>query len=68
MGLVVDMLCAGGAGRSNDGNTARRAFSDPDTFSLITGADNALIVRFACFYARLLLKGQSTQASLKNTL
>ena len=31
----------------NDGNTGRRAFSDPDTFSLITGVDRALIVRFA---------------------
>ena len=31
----------------NDGNTGRRAYSDPDTFSLITGVDRALIVRFA---------------------
>lgn len=47
MGLPVDQPRAGGAGSSNDGNTARRAFADPATFSSITGVDVGLITRFS---------------------
>ena len=47
MGLVVDMPRAGGAGTTNDGNTARRAFSDPEMLSQITGVDLGLIIRFS---------------------
>ena len=42
-GLVVDQPRAGGTGTSNDGNTARRAFGDPKTFSEITGVDEEVI-------------------------
>ena len=47
MGLPVDQPRAGGAGSSNDGNMARRAFADPETFSSITGVDYGLITRFS---------------------
>ena len=47
MGLVVDMPRAGGAGTTNDGNTARRAFRDPEMLSQITGVDLNLITRFS---------------------
>ena len=47
MGLPVDQPRAGGAGSSNDGNMARRAFADPATFSSITGVDQCLILRFS---------------------
>ena len=44
MSLVVDAPKAV-HGNSNDGNTARRAFLDPDTFASITGVDIDLIRR-----------------------
>ena len=47
MGLIVDMPRAGGAGTTNDGNTARRAFRDPEMLSQITGVDLRLITRFS---------------------
>ena len=47
MSLVVDHLRAGGAGATNDGNTVRRAFEDPETFSSITGVDLGLITGFS---------------------
>jgi hypothetical protein len=46
MGLVVDQPKQGG-GNSNDGNTARKFFDNPETVSLITGIDKDLIQRFS---------------------
>ena len=68
MGLVAGMPCAGGAGSSNDGNTARQAFSDPDTFTLITGVDLALIVHFAVPLRALASHKPVHPNKFKNTL
>ena len=43
--LHVDQPRQGGAGSSNDGNTARRAFRDETLFAEITGVDEDLIHR-----------------------
>jgi len=43
LSLKVDQPKVGGFGSTNDGNTARRAFSEPETFSEITGIDLRLI-------------------------
>ena len=45
MGLHVDQARPGGAGSSNDGNTARRAFREERTFAEITGIAEELIHR-----------------------
>lgn len=45
MGLLVDIPKAG-FGNTNDGNTSRRFFSDPETAARITGIDYTLIHRF----------------------
>lgn len=45
MGLLVDIPKAG-FGNTNDGNTSRRFFADPETASRITGIDKNLIHRF----------------------
>jgi hypothetical protein len=37
MGLLVDIPKTGGSGSTNDGNTSRRAFHSPKSFSKITG-------------------------------
>ena len=47
MGLVVDKPKPGGAGSSNDGNTARRFFNNPKVSSRITGIDIRLIEKIA---------------------
>lgn len=44
-GLIIDKPLHG-YGSSNDGNTARRFFEDPETTSEITGLDKNLIRRF----------------------
>uniref|UniRef100_A0A6P7GJF5 Uncharacterized protein LOC114337613 n=1 Tax=Diabrotica virgifera virgifera TaxID=50390 RepID=A0A6P7GJF5_DIAVI len=46
MGLVVDQPKQGG-GNSNDGNTARKFFKNPDIVAEITGLSKELIERFA---------------------
>lgn len=46
MALVVDKPKAGGAGTTNNGNAARRAFKDPDTFANILGLNCELIRNF----------------------
>lgn len=46
MGLVVDQPKQGG-GNSNDGNTARKFFNEPDKVAEITGLDKNLIRRFS---------------------
>lgn len=46
MGLVVDQPKQGG-GNSNDGNTARKFFAEPEKSSDITGIDTEIIKRFA---------------------
>lgn len=45
-GLLVD-IPKQGSGTTNDGNTARRFFSDPASSSDITGVDKTLIEKFA---------------------
>lgn len=45
MGLIVDVPKPG-FGSTNDGNTARRAFQNAPTFSLVTGIKQDLIERF----------------------
>lgn len=45
MGLLVDVPKAG-FGNTNDDNTSRRFFADPDTSARITGIDINLITRF----------------------
>lgn len=47
MGLIIDQPKQGGAGNSNDGNTARRFFANPEMSSSITGIKKELIERFA---------------------
>lgn len=46
MGLHVDKPRQNGSGNSNDGNTARRAFSNPELLSLILGIELDIIKRF----------------------
>jgi hypothetical protein len=46
MGLKVDQVRAGGAGTSNTGNVARKAFENPKLFAAVTGVDEELIERF----------------------
>ena len=43
LNLTVDVPRAGGAGNSNTGNVARRAFHNEDVFASITGVDEELI-------------------------
>ena len=57
MGLRVDEPRAGGSGTSNDGNTARRAFSSAADFAACTGLEQQLIEDIhvvlqavSCFY------------------
>ena len=45
MNLLVDVPRQGGAGNSNSGNVARRAFQDEETFAEITEVDVRLIRR-----------------------
>ena len=45
LSLIVDCPKSGGSGNSNSGNTARRAFDNPEIFAEITGLDYNLIVR-----------------------
>ncbi|XP_053951971.1 uncharacterized protein LOC128859204 [Anastrepha ludens] len=45
MGLLVDAPKDGGRGNSNDGNTARKFFSNPSLASQITGIDEEVIAR-----------------------
>lgn len=51
-GLIIDVPKQG-SGNSNDGNTARRFFSDPELASEITGFDKHLIIRFAYILQKL---------------
>lgn len=43
LGLKVDMPKAGGCGTSNDGNTARRAFQNPEVFANCLGLNLELV-------------------------
>jgi hypothetical protein len=45
-GLIIDQPLQGGAGTSNDGNTARRFFGDPSTSAEILGINEELLERF----------------------
>ena len=46
MSLLVDKLKANSSGSTNDGNTARRAFGQPELFARITNVDQSLIHNF----------------------
>jgi hypothetical protein len=46
LGLNVDQVRPGGAGNSNTGNVARKAFQNPKQFAAATGVDEDLINRF----------------------
>jgi len=46
MGLIIDVP-KHGSGTSNDGNTARRFFQDPQLISMITDINQSLIERFS---------------------
>ena len=46
-GLNIDVVRPGGAGNSNDGNTARRFFSNPALVASILQIDETLIRRFS---------------------
>jgi hypothetical protein len=46
LGLMVDFVKQG-FGTTNDGNTARRFFGDPEKTAKITGLDAGLVRRFA---------------------
>ena len=46
LGLIVDRPKPGGAGNSNDGNTARTAFRLHEKFAEICGLDHELVFRF----------------------
>ena len=59
---LVDQPRAVGAGTTNDGNTARRAFADPETFSSITSVDLGLITRFSVLL-RALASGMPVDAN-----
>lgn len=50
LGLIIDTPLQG-FGSSNDGNTARRFFEDPETTSSITGLDKNLLKRFKVILA-----------------
>jgi len=45
MGQVVDKPRSGGSGTSNDGNTARRFFSNTKLSAEITGLDENVLIR-----------------------
>ena len=47
LGLVVDRPSSGGSGNSNDGNTSRKAFHNPDVTARILGVDKRLVENFA---------------------
>jgi hypothetical protein len=53
MGLVIDQPRSGGAGTSNDGNTARRVFQDTEIASNILNIDKALLDNFHTILATM---------------
>lgn len=57
MGLLID-IPKHGSGTSNDGNTARRFFEDPELTAKITGLNKELIEKFAAILS-VLACGQS---------
>lgn len=52
LGLLIDMPKSS-AGNTNDGNTARRFFEDPELSSSITGVDKEIIHRFKIIFQTL---------------
>lgn len=71
MGLLIDKPKPGGFGNTNDGNTARRAFTNHELFSEITGIDVNLIyslkiilISICCLYP---LNVEKFQAYCHNT-
>ncbi|KDR19596.1 hypothetical protein L798_06129, partial [Zootermopsis nevadensis] len=53
LSLLVDQPRQGGSGTSNDGNTARRFFENPEVSANITGINEDLIRRFSIILCTL---------------
>lgn len=53
LGLIVDKPRSGGSGNSNDGNTARKAFHNPDIMSKILNVDIKLVKNLATILGAL---------------
>lgn len=64
MGLLIDQPRPGGSGTTNDGNTARRFFSNPDLSSSITGVDKNIIVRFKVML-EVISSGEKIKGNIK---
>jgi hypothetical protein len=60
MGLIINQPRPGGAGSSNDGNTARRAFLDFEKFSHVLGLNQDLLKNF-----RTILLALNSQLPIK---
>jgi hypothetical protein len=60
LGLLVDQPRPGGAGSTNDGNTARRAFLEFQRFSDVLGLDQTLVKNF-----RTILLALNSQLPIK---
>ena len=63
LNLDVNQPRDGGKGSSNDGNTARTAFDNPEIFSYITGISVELIKRFDIIRYWFFLKSMSSSSS-----
>lgn len=61
MGLLIDIVKQG-KGTSNDGNTARKFFGNPQLSAEITGLDENLIIRFSIIL-QVLASGQKINTS-----
>jgi hypothetical protein len=64
LGLMVDFVKQG-FGTTNDGNTARRFFEDPEQTARITGLDARLIRRFAAILQVITSKEQVNVAKFR---
>jgi hypothetical protein len=60
LGLIVDQPRPGGAGSSNDGNTARRAFLEYERFANVLGLNVTLVKNF-----RTILLALNSQLPIK---
>ena len=67
MGLIIDKPKPG-CGNTNDGNTARRFFGNPEKSAEITGLDVSLIEHFDTLLGLCLLVLTLIMKSLKNML
>lgn len=65
MGLNVDKPIPNGSGNSNDGNTARRAFSDVALLASILNVEEQLLKNFYIILVNISYEHKLAQASLK---